>query len=159
MWGIVTFHLRFLRCAMDYSMGVAKMMCKQLKETEQPPRELTQSTVYAFGAIGFQRVWVQGIIVKSYPDDDSRFLLDDGSAVIELKIKLDTQKRHLDPGKYVMVVGAYTFREDEPIITVHKLVDLSMYPDREAMWYLEVIEACKMFYLPLPEEAEAQNSD
>ncbi|KAF4390269.1 hypothetical protein F8388_019924 [Cannabis sativa] len=29
---------------------------------------------------------------------------------------------------------------------VHKMVDLSAFPDREAMWYLEVMEAYKLFY-------------
>ncbi|XP_026661662.2 uncharacterized protein LOC103710189 isoform X5 [Phoenix dactylifera] len=31
---------------------------------------------------------------------------------------------------------------------VHKIVDLSGYPDREAMWHFEVIEAYKLFYVP-----------
>lgn len=35
---------------------------------------------------------------------------------------------------------------------VHKIVDLSSSPDREAMWYLEVIEAYKLFYQPLVED-------
>lgn len=35
---------------------------------------------------------------------------------------------------------------------VHKIVDLSQFPDRESMWYLEVIEAYKLFYEPLIEE-------
>lgn len=35
---------------------------------------------------------------------------------------------------------------------VHKIVDLSAIPDREAMWYLEVMEAYKLFYGPLIEE-------
>ena len=29
---------------------------------------------------------------------------------------------------------------------IHKMVDLSASPDREAMWYLEVLEAYKLFY-------------
>ncbi|BBN67779.1 hypothetical protein Prudu_181S000700 [Prunus dulcis] len=37
------------------------------------------------------------------------------------------------------------------MIQVHKMVDLSASPDREAMWYLEVLEAYKMFYQPLME--------
>jgi len=32
------------------------------------------------------------------------------------------------------------------------MVDLSAFPDREAMWYLEVMEAYKLFYQPLIEE-------
>lgn len=37
------------------------------------------------------------------------------------------------------------------ILQVHKIVDLSEQPDREAMWNLEVIEAHKLFYLSSPE--------
>lgn len=52
-----------------------------------------------------------------------------------------------------MVVGAYFIRDDgTPMIKVHKIVDLSAHPDREAMWYLEVIEAYRMFYQVLFEE-------
>lgn len=32
---------------------------------------------------------------------------------------------------------------------VHKAVDLSAFPDREVMWYLEVLEAYKLFYQPI----------
>ncbi|XP_073046177.1 phosphomevalonate kinase, peroxisomal-like [Primulina eburnea] len=32
---------------------------------------------------------------------------------------------------------------------VHKLVDLSAFPDRESMWYLEVMEAFELFYQPM----------
>ena len=54
---------------------------------------------------------------------------------------------------YIMVVGGYVVRTSEPlIIKVHKSVDLSSFPDREAMWYLEVIEAYKLFYQSLIEE-------
>lgn len=35
---------------------------------------------------------------------------------------------------------------------VHKIVDLSSFPDREAMWYLEVLETYKLFYKPLIED-------
>ncbi|KAJ0982362.1 hypothetical protein J5N97_010617 [Dioscorea zingiberensis] len=49
-----------------------------------------------------------------------------------------------------MVVGLYNILSAGalPLIKVHKIVDLSAYPDREAMWQLEVIEANKLFYLP-----------
>lgn len=39
-----------------------------------------------------------------------------------------------------------------PVSQVHKIVDLSPFPDRESMWYLEVIEAFKLFYEPLFQE-------
>ncbi|KAB1202067.1 hypothetical protein CJ030_MR8G018160 [Morella rubra] len=54
------------------------------------------------------------------------------------------------PGMYVMVVGGYSARAGEPpMIVVHKIVDLSPFPDREALWYLEVMEAYKLFYSPM----------
>ncbi|XP_057955741.1 uncharacterized protein LOC131149368 isoform X2 [Malania oleifera] len=54
---------------------------------------------------------------------------------------------------YVMVVGAcFVSTGEPPMIKVHKMVDLSPFPDREAMWYLEVMEAYKLFYQPLFEE-------
>ena len=34
------------------------------------------------------------------------------------------------------------------LVQVHKMVDLSDQPDREAMWYMEVAEAYNLFYLP-----------
>lgn len=39
-------------------------------------------------------------------------------------------------------------------LQVHKIVDLTEFPDREAMWYLEVMEADKMFYRELIEFQE-----
>ncbi|KAJ6852512.1 uncharacterized protein M6B38_256065 [Iris pallida] len=52
---------------------------------------------------------------------------------------------------YVMVVGMFVpppAAGSFPLVKVHKIVDLSSSPDREAMWHLEVIEAYKLFYLP-----------
>ncbi|CAI0452683.1 unnamed protein product [Linum tenue] len=61
--------------------------------------------------------------------------------------------RDFGPGIYVMVVGGYFIRTGETaMIKVHKIVDLSPFPDREAMWYLEVMEAYKLFYQPLIED-------
>lgn len=39
-----------------------------------------------------------------------------------------------------------------PDSQVHKIVDLSPFPDRESMWYLEVVEAFKFFYEALIQE-------
>jgi hypothetical protein len=55
-------------------------------------------------------------------------------------------------GMYVMVLGSYSGKEslpraNRPVIKVHKLVDLSAQPDRESMWYMEVVEAFNFFYL------------
>ncbi|KAG5248064.1 RecQ-mediated genome instability protein [Salix suchowensis] len=92
-----------------------------------------------------------GILVSN--DGEGRLLLDDGTGVIELCLSADFRLRHWDLGIYVMVIGGYFVRPGEtPMVKVHKMVDLSAYPDREAMWYLEVMEAYKLFYQPLIEE-------
>ncbi|KMT01797.1 hypothetical protein BVRB_9g210790 [Beta vulgaris subsp. vulgaris] len=139
---------------MDYTLAALKLMCAQLKQAKQTP---SQSS-FSFGGILFQRAWVQGLLVSVSDSDEndncSRFLLDDGTGIVELLLSQDfLNQNHWITGMYVMVVGPYVIRADEiPMIKVHKIVDLSAYPDREAMWYLEVIEAYKIFYQTLIED-------
>ncbi|CAK9150493.1 unnamed protein product [Ilex paraguariensis] len=97
---------------------------------------------------------MQGIVVSAPSSNgDGRFLLDDGTGIIELSLSREFGNREWKTGMYVMVVGGYFVRSDDlPLIKVHKIVDLSPFPDREAMWYLEVMEAFKLFYQPLVEE-------
>lgn len=47
----------------------------------------------------------------------------------------------------IMLSRLFSWNCEFSYLQVHKIVDLSPYPDREAMWHLEVIEACKLFYL------------
>ncbi|KAH8510332.1 hypothetical protein POPTR_004G190200v4 [Populus trichocarpa] len=132
---------------MDYSLAALKLLCVQLKDASETPSQ----NALTLGGILFQRAWLQGILVSN--DGDGRLLLDDGTGVIELCLSPDFRLRHWDSGMYVMVVGGYFVRHGEtPMIKVHKMVDLSAFPDREAMWYLEVMEAYKLFYQPLIEE-------
>ncbi|KAL9391130.1 hypothetical protein Peur_015050 [Populus x canadensis] len=132
---------------MDYSLAALKLLCVQLKDASETPSQ----NALTLGGILFQRAWLQGILASN--DGDSRLLLDDGTGVIELCVSPDFRLRHWDSGMYVMVVGGYFVRHGEtPMIKVHKMVDLSAFPDREAMWYLEVMEAYKLFYQPLIEE-------
>ncbi|XP_011005825.1 PREDICTED: uncharacterized protein LOC105118353 isoform X2 [Populus euphratica] len=132
---------------MDYSLAALKLLCVQLKDASETPSQ----NALTLGGILFQRAWLQGILVSN--DGDGRLLLDDGTGVIELCLSADFRLRHWDSGMYVMVVGGYFVRHGEtPMIKVHKMVDLSAFPDREAMWYLEVMEAYKLFYQPLIEE-------
>ncbi|RWW21723.1 hypothetical protein GW17_00014109 [Ensete ventricosum] len=160
---------------MDYSLAALKLFCGELKDVR--PASASSVAATLFGIL-FQRAWLQG-----------RFLLDDGSDVIELLLSAESQPRQwkigrskttkltsFDPppmllqsksfplflavsGMYVMVVGPYI---KKPfcyqtvhfilllLLQVHKIVDLSQHPDREAMWHLEVMEAHKLFYLSLP---------
>ncbi|KAH7561158.1 hypothetical protein JRO89_XS10G0181300 [Xanthoceras sorbifolium] len=118
---------------MDYSLAAVKVVCAQLKDARNT---LSQNAV-TLGGILFQRAWLQGVLISS-PDDDGKLLLDDGTGVIQLCLSGEFRLRPWNPGMYVMVV--------------HKIVDLSAFPDREAMWYLEVIEAYKLFYQPLIED-------
>ncbi|KAF8396487.1 hypothetical protein HHK36_018110 [Tetracentron sinense] len=132
---------------MDYSLGALKLLREQLKHA----RETSSQTAMTLGTILFQRAWLQGVLVSG--SDEGRFVLDDGTGLIDLSLSHDFRHREWKIGMYVMVVGGYFVRTgDSPMIKVHKIVDLSPFPDREAMWYLEVIEAFKLFYQPLFEE-------
>ncbi|KAI5322534.1 PREDICTED: recQ-mediated [Prunus dulcis] len=132
---------------MDYNLAALKLLCVQLKDAQ----ETSSENAMELHNIIFQRAWLQGILVQ-VPADGECLYLDDGTGVIELSLRPEFRGRPWNIGMYVMVVGRYMVRTDEPpMIQVHKMVDLSASPDREAMWYLEVLEAYKMFYQPLME--------
>ncbi|KAK7257649.1 hypothetical protein RIF29_31775 [Crotalaria pallida] len=136
---------------MDYSLAALKLLCSQLKYVREAAASQNSFTL---GGILFQRAWLQGVLVSASDDaQGGPLLLDDGTGLIELSLSGDFRLRHWRAGMYVMVVGGYVVRIGElPLIKVHKIVDLSQSPDREAIWYLEVIEAYKLFYQPLVEE-------
>ncbi|KAE8037629.1 hypothetical protein FH972_010203 [Carpinus fangiana] len=98
-----------------------------------------------------------GVLVSA-PDENNDIevplLLDDGTGVVKLILSsADFRLCTWKAGMYVMVIGGYSAGAVEPpVIKVHKIVDLSAIPDREAMWYLEVMEAYKLFYGLLIEE-------
>ncbi|CAN6317236.1 unnamed protein product [Urochloa humidicola] len=140
--------------AMDYSLAALKIFSSQLADaTEAPSSEGTSAAQMLYG-IRFQRAWIQGVILSaSYSEaGDGRILLDDGSCIADLFVlPREAEGRMWRPGMYVMVIGAYIAgesKENYPAIKVHKIVDLSDQPDREAIWYMEVAEAYNLFYLP-----------
>ncbi|KAK7404814.1 hypothetical protein VNO78_05786 [Psophocarpus tetragonolobus] len=136
---------------MDYSLAALKVVCSELKLAREVPSQ-TQ-TSFTLGGLLFQRAWLQGVLVSASDNQTHPLLLDDGTGLIHLSLTADFRHRLWKPGMYVMVVGGYLARAGElPMIKIHKIVDLSSSPDREAMWYLEVIEAYKLFYQPLVEE-------
>ncbi|XP_021899065.1 recQ-mediated genome instability protein 2 isoform X2 [Carica papaya] len=134
---------------MDYSLAALKVLSAQLKDAREAPSQ----NALTLGGILFQRAWLQGVLLSAAGGDDSRLLLDDGTGIVELGLAGEFRLRPWNSGMYVMVVGGYLVRtSDIPIIKVHKIVDLSSFPDREAMWYLEVLETYKLFYKPLIED-------
>ncbi|KAG2670865.1 hypothetical protein I3760_14G107200 [Carya illinoinensis] len=140
---------------MDYRLAALKLLCAQLKDA----KEVASQNAMSLGNILFQRAWLQGVLVSASDENDhvgAPLLLDDGTGVVQLALSsADFSLRPWKTGMYVMVVGGYMARAVEPpTIKVHKIVDLSQFPDREAMWYLEVMEAYKLFYRPLIEELE-----
>ncbi|KAK4607637.1 hypothetical protein RGQ29_001461 [Quercus rubra] len=129
---------------MDFGLAALKLVCAQLREA----KETQSQNSFTLGGILFQRAWLQGVLVST-SDAGAPLLLDDGTGVIHLSLSGDFRLRPWKTGMYVMVVGGYIASLGEPpMIKVHKIVDLSAFPDREAMWYLEVIEAYKLFYGP-----------
>ncbi|KAI3989640.1 hypothetical protein MKX01_036249 [Papaver californicum] len=124
---------------MDFKLGALKLMSGQLKNVSASKSGMT------YGGTLFQRAWIQGTLVAEI--EQGRFYLDDGTGIVELQLSNEFLLRNWKIGMYVMVVGLLAMRPGEfPLIRVHKMVDLSGFPDREAMWYLEVIEAYKLFY-------------
>ncbi|MCE0482410.1 hypothetical protein HAX54_041179 [Datura stramonium] len=138
---------------MDYNLAALKLLCSQLNAAKETTTHQSQPA-FTLSGILFQRAWLQGVLVSTPTTDSSgRFLLDDGTGVIELSLSGDFLNVSWEKGMYVMVVGGYFVRKGNlPLIKVHKIVDLSPFPDRESMWYLEVVEVFKLFYQPLFEE-------
>ncbi|MQL83316.1 hypothetical protein Taro_015805 [Colocasia esculenta] len=148
---------------MDFSLAALKLSCGALKDAVQapattppPPSASSSSPASApstsastlFGIL-FQRAWLQGVLVSAAEEGEGRsFVLDDGTGLVELCLTKEIlQHEQLAAGMYVMVVGQFLpGAGDLPLIKVHKVVDLSPNPDSEAIWYLEVIEAYRLFY-------------
>ncbi|KAL1201883.1 hypothetical protein V5N11_014843 [Cardamine amara subsp. amara] len=137
---------------MDYSLAAVKMLCSQLRHAKPTPSQ----NATALGGVLFQRAWFQGVLVSNpviSGGGDKRVVLDDGTGLVELCLSSDFAIRQWKSGMYLMVVGVYHIRTGEiPLLKVHKMVDLSGSPDREAMWYLEVMDAYRLFYQPLIQE-------
>ncbi|VVA90491.1 unnamed protein product [Arabis nemorensis] len=135
---------------MDYSLAAVKMLSSQLRDAKSTPSQNSTS----LGGVLFQRAWLQGVLVSNpVISGDNRMVLDDGTGLVELSLSSDFAIRQWKSGMYLMVVGVYVIRNgDIPLLKVHKMVDLSGSPDREAMWYLEVMDAYRRFYEPLIQE-------
>ncbi|XP_020393712.1 uncharacterized protein [Zea mays] len=140
---------------MDYTLAALKIFGSQLASCTEAPCSEGCSAAQMLSGIRFQRAWVQGMILSTDYNESGggRLLLDDGSCVANLFVlPREAEGRFWRPGMYVMVIGAYIAaesRDNYPSIKqVHKMVDLSSQPDREAMWYMEVAEAYSLFYLP-----------
>ncbi|XP_020264702.1 uncharacterized protein LOC109840452 [Asparagus officinalis] len=133
---------------MDYKLAALKVTCRQLRDARKT--NSTPPSMSLFGIL-FQRAWIQGVLVSG--SEEGRFLIDDGSDVVELSLANESSPHNWKKGLYVMVVGLYVpaSADDPALIKVHKIVDLTPYPDREAMWHLEVMEAYQLFYLPVLE--------
>lgn len=87
--------------------------------------------------------------------------LDDGTDCIKLNMsKLKSTFPHVR-GMYIMVIGKNLLcvsvlidalqgrlgvEKGESCVGVQKLVDLSSDPNRESLWFLEVIDVCNRFY-------------
>ncbi|GFZ20366.1 hypothetical protein Acr_28g0010710 [Actinidia rufa] len=100
---------------MDYSLAAPKLLCAQLKSAGQTPSQSSMT----FGGIIFQRAWLQGILVSTASDGGGRFVLDDGTGLVELSLSRDFSNRQWTLGMYVMVVGGFFVRTDEiPMIKV-----------------------------------------
>eukprot|EP00243_Klebsormidium_subtile_P014094 TRINITY_DN9791_c0_g1_i1.p1 TRINITY_DN9791_c0_g1~~TRINITY_DN9791_c0_g1_i1.p1 ORF type:complete len:145 (-),score=33.94 TRINITY_DN9791_c0_g1_i1:282-716(-) len=139
---------------MDYTLPAPKFFVNQLAETEVVQQAGADDddggskwTRYRARGVAFQRVWLQGVLLASDEDLEEKFgALDDGTGVIELDMSKMGNVHTLRPGAYILVIGPLTTDKDDGghYVKVHKLVDLTSEPNRESIWFLEVIEADKM---------------
>ncbi|XP_022152886.1 uncharacterized protein LOC111020510 isoform X2 [Momordica charantia] len=96
---------------MDYSLAALKVLCAQLTGARPTPSQHAAT----LGGILFQRAWLQGILV-SVDKHNARLVLDDGTGTVELSLSRDFRLRPWNLGMYVMVVGAFVIRPNEPPI-------------------------------------------
>ncbi|KAG1347512.1 hypothetical protein COCNU_06G013410 [Cocos nucifera] len=87
---------------MDYSLAALKLLCCQLKDAHPTTSFPSAMTLYG---ILFQRAWLQGVLVSGW--EEGRFVLDDGSDVIELGMSSESRPQEWKTGMYVMVVGHF----------------------------------------------------
>ncbi|XP_071720005.1 uncharacterized protein [Rutidosis leptorrhynchoides] len=103
---------------MDYNLAALKLLCIQLKSARRT-HDSSQSSL-SLGPILFQRAWLQGVIISlpsSTTAGDGRFLVDDGTGVVELAPSGQNLNRDWNLGAYVMIVGGCVIRDDNfPLI-------------------------------------------
>ncbi|XP_051120726.1 uncharacterized protein LOC127244297 isoform X2 [Andrographis paniculata] len=103
---------------MDYNLAALKLLAVHLRSARRAPSQ----NAYALGGILFQRAWLQGVLVSTPSadgDESGRFILDDGTATIELSLTSDFRRQRWEAGMYLMVVGFYSDREgDLPVIKI-----------------------------------------
>ncbi|KAG0500727.1 hypothetical protein HPP92_000799 [Vanilla planifolia] len=90
---------------MDYNLAALKLFCGQLKNALHVSSSPPALPALSIHGIRFQRVWLQGVLVSGV--DEGRFLLDDGSGVIELSLQARLKPQDWKSGMYVLVVGPY----------------------------------------------------
>ncbi|XP_042476191.1 uncharacterized protein LOC122057899 isoform X1 [Macadamia integrifolia] len=96
---------------MDFSLAALKLLCGQLKHA----KGTSSPSAMTLGGIIFQRAWLQGVLISGC--EEGRFVLDDGSGIIELFLSKDFLTQDWKTGMYVMVVGLYVARTgDLPLI-------------------------------------------
>ncbi|GJP36495.1 hypothetical protein CLOM_g7720 [Closterium sp. NIES-68] len=146
---------------MDYSLPARKLLLSDVSACRIVRRANGQPLLQVNG-FTLQRVWVQGILRSldaaspatgtqgmqggEVPTGgggsaaEGRLFLDDGSAAVEIVPAKGGSPPQV--GSYVQVIGALCTRPaSPPFIKVHKLVDLSAHPNRESLWFLEVMES------------------
>lgn len=130
----------------DWSLPCAKLFIAHLNSAVCDPRaKLRGNTVWKVSpSLEFERVWIQGVVVQLLPGNEC--LIDDGTGVCTVDVRLfkkRVQSFVVKLGMYLFVLGPlHQNSEREYIFSVkaHKIQDLSNDPDRESMWYLEVLD-------------------
>ncbi|XP_019264995.1 PREDICTED: uncharacterized protein LOC109242615 isoform X3 [Nicotiana attenuata] len=107
---------------MDYSLAALKLLCSQLKDAKETTTQKS-NTAFTLEGILFQRAWLQGILVSTRNADPSgRFLLDDGTGVIELLLSGDFLNLSLEECILWLLEGILSVKAASPLLRSTKLL-------------------------------------
>ncbi|ONK67439.1 uncharacterized protein A4U43_C05F50 [Asparagus officinalis] len=85
---------------MDYKLAALKVTCRQLRDARKT--NSTPPSMSLFGIL-FQRAWIQGVLVSG--SEEGRFLIDDGSDVVELSLANESSPHNWKKGETLEAVG------------------------------------------------------
>ncbi|KAK3270407.1 hypothetical protein CYMTET_21195 [Cymbomonas tetramitiformis] len=130
----------------DWSLRSAKLFIAHFNSAVCDQRaKLRGKTVWKLSpSLEFERVWIQGVVVQLLPGNE--FLIDDGTGVCTVDVRQFQKKVQnfvVKLGMYLFVIGPLHLNSERQYsfsVKAHKIQDLSNDPDRESMWYLEVLD-------------------
>eukprot|EP01132_Coremiostelium_polycephalum_P003785 gene3785-4710_t len=101
------------------------------------------------GGITFKNIVIQGVVVQL---TDEKATIDDGTDLLDVSVAINGGVEfQFELGQYLLIgceLIAYHDNDDgqQTELNITKIKDLSDYPNRESIWYLEVVHLQKSIY-------------